>query len=109
VLLLPGHGEGGQGEGPVVEGQLEGDVDGVEEYLLADELNLQVLVVKVPRDLPYLAHGVIHEAPALASVMQSQSCEYRKGLQALLLEERASSPPRTTPGLTHLGASRSRR
>lgn len=73
VLLLAGHGERGQGERPIVEGQLEGHVDRVEEYLFADELDLELLVVKVPGHFPDLAHRVVDETPPFASVMQSQS------------------------------------
>ena len=91
MLLLPRHGERGEGEGSIVECQLKGDVHGVEEYLLADELDLELLVIKVTGDLAYLSHRVVNEAPAFASVMQSQSYEYRNRFERLHCDEDAGA------------------
>lgn len=75
MLLLACHGQGCKGEGSIVKGQLKGDVNRVEEYLLAYELDFELLVVEVTGHLPDLAHRVVNEAPSFASVMQSQSYE----------------------------------
>lgn len=74
MLLLPSHREGGEGEGAIIEGELKGNVHGVEEHLLAHQLDLQLLVIKVPSHFPYLAHRVIDEAPAFAPIMKGQTC-----------------------------------
>lgn len=71
MLLFAGHRERGEREGPIVEGELKSHVHGVKQHLLAHQLDLQLLVIKVPRHLPYLAHRIVDEATAFAPVMQS--------------------------------------
>lgn len=74
MLLLASHRERGEREGAIVEGELEGHVHGVEEHLLAHQLDMQLLVIEVTCHLPYLAHRVIDEAPAFAPIMKGQTC-----------------------------------
>lgn len=74
MFLLASHRERCQGEGAIVEGKLKGHMDSVEEHFLAYEFDLQFLVIKVPSDFSYLAHCVVDEAPAFASIVESQPC-----------------------------------
>jgi len=48
MFLLPGHGQGCKCEGPIIEGQLEGHVDRVEEDLLSNKLDVHLLVIEIP-------------------------------------------------------------
>jgi len=70
VLLLPRHCQGCQGKGPIIEGQLEGDVDRVEQDLLPNQLDVHLLVVKIPRYLPDLTHCIVDEPTTLGAVVQ---------------------------------------
>lgn len=69
MLLLAGHRERGEREGAIIEGKLEGHMNGVEQHFFAHQLDLQLLVIEMPGHLSYLAHRVVHETSAFAPIM----------------------------------------
>lgn len=87
MLLLASHRQWGEREGAIVESELEGHMHGVKQHFLAHQLDLQVFVIKVPSHFPYLAHRIIDETPAFASIMKSQTCIHQslKNLDSKIL------------------------
>lgn len=89
VLLLAGHCQRGQRECPIIEGQLEGHMDRVEQDLLPHQLDVHLLVVEVACHLPDLPHCVVNEAAPLGAIMKGQTL-----LRFIFTNEAGGSHPR---------------
>lgn len=85
VFLLARHGQRGEGESAVIEGQLKGHVHCIEQDLFAHELNVHLLVIEVACHFAYLPHGVVDKATPLRPIVQ------RQALLGLILANEAGS------------------
>lgn len=85
MFLLARHGQRGEGESAVIEGQLKGHMHRIEKDLLAHELNVHLLVIEVTCHFAYLPHGVVDKATPLRPIVQ------RQALLSLVLANEARS------------------
>lgn len=73
MFLLPCHGQRGQGKGSIIECQLEGDMYGIEKYLLTHQLNMHLLVIEITGNFTYLTHGVVDETTSFRTIVQGET------------------------------------
>lgn len=73
MLLFPSHRQRSKREGAIIKGELKSHMHGIEQHLLAYQFDLQLLMIKVPCDFPYLTHRIVHKATAFAPIMKGQT------------------------------------
>lgn len=71
VFFFTRHSKRSKGEGSVIEGQLKSHMDGVEKNFFPNKFDLNVFIVKVSCDFPYLTHRVVHKPSSFTSVVKS--------------------------------------
>ena len=77
VFFFPCHGKWGKCESSIVKGQLERHMYRVKENFFSHELDLQLLLIKMPGDFTNLSHRVIYKSTTFTTIVKSQTWNHK--------------------------------